>query len=117
MNLKSSSLCFAFFVFASINVKADDNREAFHTAMEACFAETGVTRAERGTRPSEEDRNKIEACLQNKGIEKPERGSGRRAEFKAAKKSCVSQYGDEDRTKIDDCLEEKGFQKPQGRKQ
>jgi|GEM_PF-6017174 len=56
-----------------------EEREKFHTAMESCIQENNLSKPERGTRPSDEDRAKMEACLKSKGISKPEhpRGGGR----------------------------------------
>lgn len=127
MNMKSSFLSLAVFIaLAGVARAQDNNREAFHAAMEACFTETGVTKAERGTRPSDEDRAKIDACLSSKGIEKPQhRGpGGRNPELRAAMDACFSETGvtkpergtrptDEDRAKIEACLSSKGIEKPQ----
>lgn len=127
MNLKSSILSLAVFITLTGFAKAQD-REAFHAAMDACVAETGLTKPERGVHPSEEDRAKIDSCLESKGISKPEGGRGQRGngnpEFRQAMDACFSETGvtkpergsrpsDEDRAKIDACLQSKGIEKPQ----
>jgi hypothetical protein len=130
MNLKSSTLLLVTFVGLTLNVRAQDNdRGAFHAAMQACASETGVSRPAQGERPSDEDRAKMDACLSAKGISKPEGGRGGRgggnSEMRAAMDACFTETGiskpergarpsDEDRAKIDACLTAKGISKPQG---
>ena len=111
----------AILLLSSFQLQARGNGE-FREAMKTCAAETGVTRPERGQRPSDEDRAKIEACLAEKGISKPERPKMDES-VKAAFKECAASTGvtrpergqrpsDEDRAKIDACLSEKGISLP-----
>jgi hypothetical protein len=115
MNLKSSILSLTVFIaLAGAASAQSQGREAFHAAMEACLAETGVAKPERGSPPSAEDRAKIDACLESKGVEKPQR-SGGKSEFRSAMEVCFTETGvtkperglrpsDEDRSKIEACL-------------
>ncbi len=126
MNLKSSILSLSVFIaLAGAASAQSQGREAFHAAMEACLAETGVAKPERGSPPSDEDRAKIDACLKSKGIEKPQHRGGN-SEFHSAMKACFTETGvtkpergsrpsDEDRAKIDACLKSKGIDKPHRR--
>lgn len=41
-------------------------------AIQTCHVETGVSRPERGRRPSEEDRQLLNTCLTAKGFEMPQ---------------------------------------------
>lgn len=45
--------------------------EAHRTALEACLSENGLSRPERGMRPSEADMTKLQACMTTKGYERP----------------------------------------------
>lgn len=55
----------------SLQSYAGEGREKMREAFDACLTESGVTRPERGERPSDEDKAKIDACLKSKGIEHP----------------------------------------------
>ena len=113
----------------SLQIYAQGDHEAFRAAMDACVAETGVTKPEPGTPPSEQDRAKIKDCLASKGISHPQ-GGGRRPPMdeatKAAFDECTTSLGltkptrdqrpsEEDRAKIKACLEGKGITLPQHR--
>ncbi len=114
----------AMLVATTIQVHAQQDREAFKAAMEACSTETGVTRPEPGVRPSEEDRAKMSACLEGKGFNRPEGGPrGQRSPMdettKAAFEECAATNGitlgqgnrpsEEERATMDACLESKGI--------
>lgn len=45
--------------------------EAQRAAFEACLSENGLSRPERGTRPSDEDMAKMQSCMTAKGYERP----------------------------------------------
>lgn len=45
--------------------------EAQRAAFEACLTENGLSRPERGTRPSEADMTKLQSCMTAKGYERP----------------------------------------------
>lgn len=45
--------------------------EAQRTAFEACLSENGLSRPERGTRPSEADMTKLQSCMTAKGYARP----------------------------------------------
>ena len=66
--MKSTIYTLMMFMALTSLVRAGDERKAFHDAMKACAAETGVARPARGVKPSEADRAKIDACLDAKGI-------------------------------------------------
>lgn len=126
-NLSITAATISLVLGLSIHAHAEQsNREEFHKAMEACIAETGVTKTEKGTRPSEEDRQKVDTCLAGKGFNKEDRprGQGRSPEHKAAFVACISELGltrpqrgekpsDSDREKLHACLQTKGVDIPQ----
>lgn len=45
--------------------------EELKQAFDECFEETGLTRPEKGERPSLEDREIMDECLAEKGFDKP----------------------------------------------
>lgn len=115
---------------SAVQVYAQQDREAFKAALDACSTETGVSRPEPGVQPSEEDRAKLTACLQDKGFTPPS-GEGSRGQrplmdetTKAAFDECAAANGitlgqgtrpsEEERAKMDSCLETKGITPPQG---
>lgn len=71
MGVFGAAVCVAASPKAFGERPSPEDREKFHTAMEACRTETGVTKPVKGSRPSEADRAKIDACLTGKGIVKP----------------------------------------------
>lgn len=129
MNKTSKILALSAFIVVAANVHAQSNdREAFRAAMDACVSETGVSKPERGTRPSDEDRAALESCLSSKGFTRPEGrrgdGQGLNSEVKAAMDACFSETGltkpergtrpsEEDRATMDACLKSKGVTLPQ----
>lgn len=113
MNLRNSILTVTLMLSGSFQTMAHDKGGAF----EACFAETGVTRPERGQRPSDEDRAKMDACLESKGLSREHRRERRQA-FKSAMEACATETGvtrpekgtkpsEDDRAKMKACLEGK----------
>lgn len=70
-------------ILASFEVAARPSQaqmEEMRSAMDSCAAELGISKPERGQRPSDADREKMDQCLAEKGIEKPShppRGGGR----------------------------------------
>lgn len=56
---------------------SESQREAFQAALKSCSIEIGVSKPEKGMRPSDEEMAKMEACLLTKGIEKPLRSRDR----------------------------------------
>ena len=121
----------AFFILAAIKVSAQEDREAFKAAFDACVTETGVPQA-RGVRPSDEDREKLSNCLASKGYTRPSRPSGggyagggeNDSVVREAMKACATENNlsrpgpgtppsEEDRQKMEACLAEKGLSMPQ----
>ena len=83
--MKSSILILAFVltsstIFARGGRGGGEKQEGIREAAETCHSELGITRPERGERPSEEDRAAMDECLSAKGFEKPEGGGGQRPE-------------------------------------
>ena len=79
MKFSKIGLGLLMMLFLSFNTThAQDDHEAFKAALDACATETGVSKPERGVRPSQEDMEKMDACLSAKGIEKPARPQGSR---------------------------------------
>lgn len=134
LNMTRSHLfILSFLALAAFKVNAQSDRDSFRQAMDACFTETGVTKTERGVRPSDEDRQKIDACLSGKGISRPERphgggsyagGENNQDVVREAMKACATENNlsqpspgnppsDEDRQKMESCLAEKGLSMPQ----
>jgi len=125
-NLSLKAAVLSLVLGLSIHAKAEqNNREEFHKAMQACIAETGVTKPEKGSRPSDEDRQKVDTCLAGKGFNKEDRprGPGRSPEHKAAFDECITELGltrpqkgerpsEEDRAKLHACLQTKGVDIP-----
>lgn len=125
MKFKSQILVAGMMMAFAVGLRAQDNREAFRAAMDACVSETGVSKPERGIHPSEEDRAKIDACLTSKGITKPEGrgprgGGGQNSERRAAFEACIAETGltksgpgtqpsEADRATMKACLESKGL--------
>ncbi len=120
--ISSKKLLFLVIVSMSLNTYAQDDREAFKAAFDTCVSETGVTKPEKGSRPTDEDRAKIETCMSGKGFTKTEHGDSKREAFKVAIEACSSETGvtrpergvrpsAEDMAKMDACLSAKGIEK------
>jgi hypothetical protein len=45
----------------------------FREAMESCVNELGITKPEKGERPSQEEREAMDKCMSAQGYEKPEK--------------------------------------------
>lgn len=48
--------------------------DGFRAALKACHSETGTSRPERGSRPSQEDMQAMDSCMSAKGYERPQGG-------------------------------------------
>ena len=54
-----------------------EKQEGMREAMKACADELGIAKPERGSRPSDEDKEALDNCLIAKGFEKPQGGGER----------------------------------------
>lgn len=120
--MKTKTQILTIMMMTSISLFAfgeDRNREERRAAFQACVTETGVTKPERGSRPNEEDRQKIKTCMEGKGFS-PWEGRGKKSAKRKAFKECAEENNlqrpesgvrpsNEDRAKMDACLASKGI--------
>lgn len=74
-------LALAIFAATTVNAQSEapaknDDRDAFHAALEECASTNGIVLGGPGKRPSEDERALIDACLKEKGIAPPQHRRG-----------------------------------------
>ncbi len=64
-------------IFARGGRDGGEKQEGMREAMQACASELGISKPERGSPSSDEDKAALAECLSAKGFEKPQGRGGR----------------------------------------